>query len=279
MSLLSIILPTFNSNNVIVNALTSIISQSFKNFEVIVIDNVSTDGTVEKVKDLFYNERIHILSEKDSGIYDAMNKGISLAKGEWLYFMGADDVFDNEHVLETVAQNLSDHVDILYGDVMWMPDNIKEEGVWNYQQLLNQNINHQRIFYRRALFPLLGEYKLEYKVAADYELNIRLFCNDSVAKKYIPVTIAHYNSDGFSANKTDEVFYNDWQKIVLENFRKHLPLKIIYKSLGNYCRYLMDKRKYKRALKHVIYIYSHTQSLGFLKLMLNYWIKQLRYAG
>ena len=102
----SIIIPTFNSEKTLDIALSSIVVQSYQNFEVLIIDGLSTDSTIDiakKHQKVFPN--IKIKSEKDNGIYDAMNKGIALAKGEWLYFMGSDDSLYNDDVLNQICKN------------------------------------------------------------------------------------------------------------------------------------------------------------------------------
>jgi glycosyltransferase involved in cell wall biosynthesis len=102
--LITIIIPAFNAAVCIREALNSLLQQSFTAFEVLVVDGVSRDNTLAIVQELAERDnRVRFISEKDAGIYDAMNKGIGLAAGEWLYFLGADDALYNEQVLEKVA--------------------------------------------------------------------------------------------------------------------------------------------------------------------------------
>jgi len=277
---LSIIIPTFNSEKYIPALLKNITGQTLHDYELVIIDNVSVDNTITLIKEFTHHIDINIISEKDNGIYEAMNKGIKNATGEWLYFMGTDDIFDNENVLQSVYPFLTSENDIVYGDSIWMPKNIKEEGEWTYPVFINRNINHQRIFYKRELFRQYTGLNTKYKIASDHEMNIRLFCNDSIRKKYIPIAIARFHSGGFSSNKTDEAFWADWDKIILKNFKSHLPKKIIYGSLGAYIRYLVDKKKYTKAIALLCKHFYHTRSLGFVKLMLDYFgSPKTNYAG
>ncbi len=270
---LSIIITTFNSEKYIPAIVNNIKAQTFNDYELVIIDNVSADNTIALIKEFADNINVNIISEKDKGIYDAMNKGISNAKGEWLYFMGTDDCFADEDVLQNVYPFLKKENDVVYGDSIWMPENIKEEGEWGYPVFINRNINHQRIFYRKELFQQYGALNLKYKIASDHEMNIRFFCNSAIRKKYVPVTIATFHSGGFSSNKTDELFWEDWDEIVLKNFRPYLSKKIIYGNLGTYIRYLTVKKQYRKAMWILGKQFYHTRSLGFLKLMGTYFLR------
>lgn len=275
--LLTIIMPVYNAGQLIEKALMNIDNQSFSNYELLVVDGLSTDSTKAIIKSKQKTDsRIRLISESDRGIYDAMNKGIERAKGEWIYFMGCDDDFFDTGVLEKVSSFLKDDTDIVYGNVLWVPDELKEEGECNPMQLVNRNINHQRIFYRITLFKQWGSYDLQYKVASDHELNIRFFCNNSIRKQYIPVTVARYHSGGYSANKLDEVFWKNWKAIFRKNFSQHLPLKEMYIRLGWYCRYNIDQHQYAKAFVLFWDVFLHTFSLGFVKLSFKHFIKSLK---
>lgn len=244
-----------------------IIEQTFQSFEIVILDAHSTDTTVELIQKHFPdNDQIKIFIEKDKGIYDAMNRGIELAKGNWIYFMGSDDTFFNQEVLANVALHLNSEVHLVYGNVLWVPNEVLEEGICTPQLLFNRNINHQRIFYKKELFTNYGAYDLQYKVASDHELNIRYFCNNSITKKYIPLTIARYHSGGFSSNKSDDVFWNNWKTIFKYNFSKHLPQKEMYNKLGWYSRYQIDQHNYAKAFVLFCDVLVHSFSPGFVKL-------------
>lgn len=274
-------MPVHNAEQYIERALENIAAQTFSNYELLVLDALSTDHTKEiveaKQKD---DPRIRLISEKDTGIYDAMNKGVAFAKGEWVYFMGCDDGFFDETVLQTMAPLLSQEYDMVYGDVLWVPDEVMEKGVCTPADLLNRNINHQRISYRTTLFRQYGGYDLQYRIASDHELNIRYFCNEAVRKKYVPFTVARYHSGGFSANKLDEVFWNNWKQIFRKSFAQHLPQKLMYEKLGWYCRWLIDRRRYAKALPIFFDVLIHTFSPGFVKLTLEQYFKSRKlHAG
>lgn len=275
----SIVIPVYNASQTLSKCLDSITCQTFQDFEILIVDGESVDETLQIV-DNYQTEfkNIFLLSEKDNGIYDAMNKGIKAAKGEWLYFMGSDDILFDKNVLKTVFQCINAGFDIIYGSSLWVPDNRKEEGEWDYLQLLNMSINHQRIFYRKNLFEKYGAFNETYKIASDYELNIRFFCDPYVKKKFIDTTIALYHAGGYSANKVDEVFWNNGKNIFVKNFSPYLPQKVIYNRLSWYCWYNMHQKKYGMALRLFSSIYFNTFSLTFLKHTLSQLYRSLQRA-
>ncbi|MEO6719101.1 MAG: glycosyltransferase family 2 protein [Ferruginibacter sp.] len=278
--LFSIIIPTYNVAETIAACLDSLVCQSFPEFEIIIVDGGSDDNTMQTVN--AYSSHfagIRSVSEKDNGIYDAMNKGIAMAKGEWIYFLGSDDTMFNKDVLRFVADNINDADDIVYGNSNWVPQNNKESGEWGYRRLLNMSINHQRIFYRANLFKRLGSFNLFYKIASDYELNIRFFCDPAVSQKYIDHTIANYHSGGYSSDKIDDNFWNDWKSILLKNFSPHLPKKEIYKRLSWYCWHSMQEKKYGKAFGMFCTIYFNTMDFTFLKHSLSQLIKSVKHKN
>lgn len=260
---LSIILPTYNSAKMLEASLSSIERQSYKDIEVIIIDALSTDDTYSIVQK-FSHLNIRWLSEKDAGIYDAMNKGIDLAKGDYLFFLGSDDTLYRPDTLGNIFSSDPD-TDIIYGDVRLMPGDILEQGEWSVAKLLQQNINHQRIFYKASLFTKHDKFKIKYKVAADHELNIRLFCDPHVSRRHVPGIVSEYHQFGFSAEKTDKAFWNDWNDIFLKNFGKHLPEREIYLNLGGYCWYHIRNNNYRKAFGLFNKIFFKTFSLRFVK--------------
>ena len=150
----------------------------------------------------------HVVSEKDKGIYDAMNKGISLSKGKWLYFLGGDDVLKDKNVLEEVAKELHPSFDIVSGKIRYQFTESdsrqlkKNNGIfsssWSRKIWIKNTIHHQATFYKRGLF-LKNQFNTDYKVLADYEFNLQLFKNKKKAKM-IPEIIALCSTKGISKN-------------------------------------------------------------------------------
>jgi glycosyltransferase involved in cell wall biosynthesis len=167
------------------------------------MDGLSKDDTLKIASD-FKDERIKIFSEKDRGVYDAMNKGISECRGKWIYFLGSDDILYDRDVLEKVHLAISNcqEIELIYGDVEFKSSRRVYYGESSLSRLLNEgNISHQAIFYNRTVFEKIGLYNLSYKVYADWDLNIRCFFDERLRKKYLPQIVALFNDiDGLSSN-------------------------------------------------------------------------------
>lgn len=207
-ALLSIIIPSFQQGEHLYNALLSIRTQrefDYK-YEVIIIDAASTDLTAAVVAE-FNDLNIAFRQEKDQGVYDAMNKGIKQASGEWVYFMGCDDQLYSPLVLSNLANSFADEkLDMFYGDVVLKSDQSRYAGEFNLNRLLrSQNICHQAIFYRRTVFNKIGYYNLKYPVWADWELNIRCFRHTELTIKYVDLVVALYNNESGVSHAYDTV--------------------------------------------------------------------------
>ena len=211
MSFFTIIIPTFNSFSTISYTLQSILIQTFRNYEIIIIDNYSTDFTIDKICS-FKDFRIRIISESDKGVYDAMNKGITQARGEWLLFFGSDDRLHNNDVLLKLADFLkSASNSVVYGDVevegdvSWAKGEKIYGGKFSLYKLLRRNICHQAIFYKREfLLKNNLSYNLSYPVSADWDLNLRAWLIQPF--QYYPGIISYFTAGGISSGGRDDGF-------------------------------------------------------------------------
>ncbi|MBX9782834.1 MAG: glycosyltransferase [Chitinophagaceae bacterium] len=202
----SIIIPTYNSAATIEACLESIVIQSCTDWEVLIMDAISTDETIHLSETIAKTDRrIRIFSEKDQGIYDAMNKGIAKAKGQWIYFMGSDDRLFDETVLKKIKNFAEQNstVSIFYGDVYSSRFNGRYAGSFTAEKLYEQNICHQAIFLKQDVFNIIGMFDLKFKSWADYEHNIRWFLNRGLQKKFIDIVVAEYADGGFSSGTPD----------------------------------------------------------------------------
>jgi len=218
--LLSIIIPTFNAAKTLNTTLENICNQTFKDFEIWIIDNLSQDGT-DAIVNRFANQysNIHWYSESDRGLYDAMNKGIDISQGSWLYFMGSDDLFHTNAILETVFGNPDlSKLDVIYGNVEWGNTNKIYDGKFSVLKILQKNICHQAIFFKRKVFEKHGKFELKYITLADYVFNIKWFNDPSLNHQYIEQIIVRYGTGGFSAQHKDLVFVSERDAIIEEYF-------------------------------------------------------------
>lgn len=215
----SIIVPTFNAAETLQACLESLSRQTIGDFEIVLVDGDSTDGTLE-IANRFaahLGSRLVLHSGPDQGPYDAMNRGVSMASGDWVLFLGADDSLYRDDTLAQVATfiNGHDHSDLVYGDVMMLSTGFRHAGEFDLDRLLFEtNMCHQSIFYRRELFAGIGPYNLRYPVWADWDFNIRCFSNPALVIRYMDIVIAEYNDmTGFSMRAGTD-----------KEFRKRLPM-------------------------------------------------------
>ncbi|QTO24473.1 MULTISPECIES: glycosyltransferase family 2 protein [unclassified Bacteroides] len=223
----SIITVVRNAEKTIRATIDSVINQIYSDFEYLIIDGKSTDGTVGLLR--YYSlldSRIRYISETDHGIYDAMNKGIRLSKGEWCYFLGADDCLYNDQVLSFVASFITNtpSANVCYGDVIFTSSNLRYDGEYSLSKFCNHAICHQAIFYKREIFDRYGMYDLKYKINADHVFNIRVFTTMFDQVVYFPFVVCLYNNEtGVSSNVIDIELRNDNFQIRYDAFRDLLP--------------------------------------------------------
>lgn len=202
--LISVIIPTLNVGMLLRDCLDSLKQQSFKDFEILVVDGGSSDDTASVLAACFMQRdmpkgRWHC--EAGLGVYEAMNWGIRHAQGRWCYFLGADDLLADANVFQDVAEKLTAMtVDMVYGDVIMKSRGRRYCGPVSLETLLfHKNIGHQAIFYTRALLLRMGGYSTRYPVWADWDLNIRCMKTPGVEHRWIDRTIAIFNDvDGLS---------------------------------------------------------------------------------
>lgn len=195
----SIIVVCLNAGEKLKNTVSSILSQSYPHYEIIVKDGMSVDGCVERLPS---DRRIRILRQKDKSIYDAMNQAVSLAEGDYLLFLNCGDYFYDEKVLEKANAWITTdrcRTEIYYGDIY---NRITESKVAS-----NPHINafacyrnlpcHQACFYAAALMRRRN-YKIQYRVRADYEHFLGSYFEDGVRPVYMQIIVASYEGGGYS---------------------------------------------------------------------------------
>ena len=203
---ITIVTAIYNRNKTIKRAILSVKEQVYKNIELIIVDGGSDDGTIDTVKTLLDEDDIFI-SESDDGIYDALNKGISLASGDVIGFLHSDDIYLNNQVLADVVDFFSDDdIDIVYGDVSFFHSKDTSKVIRNYKSDNLSRINlawgkmpaHPAIFIKRELYSEIGLFNTDYHIAADYEFLCRAINNRPLKTRYLPQVLVKMQLGGKS---------------------------------------------------------------------------------
>lgn len=203
--LVSIVTPCFNSEKTIKRTIESVLNQTYDNIEYIIIDGGSTDNTLNIIKEYNnnLNGKIRVISEKDNGIYDAMNKGISLCNGELIGIINSDDWYEND-AIEKICSNFNgEKYNVLYGMVkVWENNIIRNIYFRSHQFIEKRMIAHPTCFVTKNIYEDFGMFNLEYKSSADYELILRFSLNKEI--KFTPVydIIANFTAGGMSGGQT-----------------------------------------------------------------------------
>lgn len=205
---ISIITVSFNSSKTIARSLLSVANQSYTDVEHIVIDGASTDSTMQVVAE--HKAGIaKIVSEPDSGIYEAMNKGVALATGDIVGFLNADDFYKNSDVLMRVAQVMqAENLDALYGDVEFFRagEEYKVVRRYNSGQFTPSRLGwgwmpaHPALFVRSKLFEKFGCFQLNYRIAGDFEFIARVFKNHELRHRHLSEPLVSMQLGGVSTS-------------------------------------------------------------------------------
>lgn len=254
--MISVIIVTRNAEKTLATAMSSVLSLEIENLELILVDGDSTDKTVAIIEqylslvelNTFGNKSITYISEKDDGIYDAMNKGVQIAGNDWVYFLGADDVV--LPTFSTISSLLESKNTVYYFDSLIASTRCIYDGQFSTYKLCVKNICHQSIVYPRSLL-LSNLFNLDYKIVADYFLNIVLWSNTSISFKYHPVVIAVFADYGVSSNIVDQKFYSEKYLIIKRCFG--LRYALFYKIV----RLLYSLLKGKVMVSSIVFIISY----------------------
>jgi glycosyltransferase involved in cell wall biosynthesis len=245
---ISIITPTYNSEKVIKDCMESVVNQSYKNFEHLVIDGASTDNTLQILQE-YRNHLTVLMSKPDQGIYDAMNKGITLATGSVVGFLNSDDFYINNNILTKVANIFIEDplLDACYADLLYTDklDTSRIVRYWKSKKFIPGAFAkgwcppHPTFFLRRSIFERFGYFDLNYSIAADVELMMRLLEINNIRVRYVPELWVKMRMGGVT-NRNLKNIWNQNQE-VLRALRSHrLPTNIIIFFLFKIFRRIME---------------------------------------
>lgn len=230
MPLISVITINYNNAKGLQKTIDSVINQTYKEFEFIVIDGSSTDNS-KQIIEKKTNNISYWVSENDKGIYDAQNKGILKAKGDYYLFLNSGDVLSDKFILGKIVPFLSSNKSFYYGNLLLLKENKKEEHLApkeiDLDFLLNSTFWHPCVFIKSELFKQFGLYNTSFDICGDYEFFIRCLLKPNIATEYLNEFITVFDGDGIS---------NDVSKIEQQNKERELAWKlnvseIIYDSL------------------------------------------------
>lgn len=205
---ISIITVVWNNKDTIKDAIDSVLSQTYENIEYIIVDGASTDGTIEIVQS--YGDKIDkFISEKDKGLYDAMNKGIRLATGDVVGILNSDDFYIEKHVIEKVLKEFEEkNVDSVYADLVFVkPENLdKIVRYYDSSKCIPDKFQyalypaHPTFFVKRWVYEKYGVFKTDYKIGADFDIMARFLYTNKISYSYIKEPIIKMRIGGVSTS-------------------------------------------------------------------------------
>lgn len=207
---LSLITVTYNCDKSLQRTIDSIFTQDYSNIEYIIVDGKSTDATLDIIKSNVerFDGRLSYVSEKDNGLYDAMNKGIKLATGEVIGIINGDDYYES-NIFSKIVNIFSDEsIDIIYSDLLFIRGgklDFDHKLIANHNNLNKRmSVNHPTCFVRRRCYEKYGFFDLEYKIAADYEIMVRFYMEGCKFQKSNSV-LAVMEMGGLSSNNKNSI--------------------------------------------------------------------------
>ena len=249
---ISIITVNYNDAKGLERTITSVINQSSLIFEYIVIDGGSTDASLEVIKK-YQNKINFFVSEKDSGIYNAMNKGIKVAKGEYLFFLNSGDHLFENNVLE------NNHKFIIVQDIVYFNlqiiDKI-EKFVKNYPDELSfsyfvkDSLPHPATFIKKTVFDRVGHYDESLTIVSDWKFFIESVCKFNYSYKRIDETLSTFYLDGLSSDPNNkDLIFDEKHKVLSSHFQAYLKDNNQFSELKSAIVNLRESKKIKLLVK------------------------------
>lgn len=210
----SVITATYNSENTIQRTIDSVIGQDYKDIEYIIIDGGSTDRTIHILEE--NTDKIsYFISEKDNGIYDALNKGIKLATGDIIGFLNSDDVYYSQCVVSRIVSFFeNEKSDVVYGNLIYQSRKVGENKIIRFWESNLFDIKllkfgwmppHPTLYCTKNVYDVYGLYNTEYRISADYDFILRVFKQNSLKKTYIPQILVKMDVGGVSNNSFSNI--------------------------------------------------------------------------
>jgi glycosyltransferase involved in cell wall biosynthesis len=234
---ITVITINYNNKQGLEKTFLSVCNQTSKNFEYIVIDGGSSDGSLNLLEE-YKNHISYSVSEKDKGIYHAMNKGIKVATGDFLIFMNSGDVFYNKTIINTIANELKNTDEIVYGDVLLKNELTGYQNIQIHPEKLTfkyfyqQTICQQACIIKKSLFDTVFYFNENHKIVSDWEFLIVAIFIHKVSIRKIPFVLAIFDCEGVSSNQNMRIIASKEREEVID------------------CYFSLFKDDYKKLLSH-----------------------------
>jgi glycosyltransferase involved in cell wall biosynthesis len=233
---ISIITVSYNAQDTIEETIISVINQNFIELEYIVIDGASTDNTVKIIKK-YLDKIFYFVSEPDKGMYDAINKGIEISTGEVIGILNSDDIFSNNNIVSQIENAfLNKNIDAIFADISFVKNNFIIRKLSSYKwnpRYFEFGIMpaHPTFYCKRNLFKQYGNYKIDFAIAADFELMLRFIYINRIRFLYLPLNMVNMKLGGKSTRgfKSLYVINKEIYKSFILNGVKTNYLKIYLK--------------------------------------------------
>ena len=217
---ISIITATYNCEKSLQRTIDSVASQDYEEIEHIIIDGGSSDNTLNIIQ--ANSDRItKYISEKDSGIYDALNKGIRLATGDVIGFLNSDDTFADQHIISAIANCFkTEKTDLVYGNLVYQTVDDSNEKTIRYWESNNFNTEslkygwmppHPTLYCKREIYEQWGLFNDKFKIAADYDFILRIFKQPTIKKTFLPIILVKMSIGGISNNSIKNIIRKSFE--------------------------------------------------------------------
>ena len=251
---ISLISVVYNNASGLRNSLFSSFQQKYSNVERIVIDGASNDGTLDVMNE-FQSSLEHIISEPDLGIYDALNKGVSLATGDVIGNLHSDDLFPDSDVLSRVAEVfVKTDVEFLYGDLCYVSSINPKQIVrhWKANEYSPNSLvkgwmpPHPTVYVRRELFERFGDYNLRYKISSDYDWLLRLLGDESLRVAYLPHVLVLMRTGGASNRSLSNLWKKSWEDWDIIRHHQIGGIKtLFFKNISKIPQFLSHRKNFQ----------------------------------
>ena len=237
---ISLITVCYNSEKTIEDTLKSVLNQTYENYEYIIVDGLSKDNTLSIIKqyEFKFNGKLKYISEKDNGLYDAMNKGIKLATGDMVGILNSDDILYDQNVFDLINKSFAKNIDGVYSNLVLMNNdftkitrNFKSKKITKKKGF---HPPHPTLYVKKDIYNKYGNYNINYKIAADLDFMYRII-NNNVNLKYIDSYFVKMRTGGLSTNGLKGYYKNfkESYKVLKNNNRKFPLLTNIYRIYDN----------------------------------------------